>query len=209
MSSVQDHIVAYDPENVKNAQGYEQLLRAVGQALEKGHLQSFELTPLGNGFHILGSAAALDEASVAQPTASRVRSLLNKLPNHRNGDEKMPLVTESAKAPVEIRITFQDIQQLEIDGRARRVDGHLMANAASLSQVLRCLGGYLNQKRARLLRLTRDGETVSLEYETSLGSQIKESFSATGLYDMWVRMYMQRAGRLNRQIGATESRVKS
>jgi len=197
MSSVKDHIVAYDPDNVKNALGYEQLLRAVGQALEKDHLQSFELTPLGNGFHIRGSAVALDEAAVAEPAAIRVRSLLNKLTHHRNGDEEMPVVTETAKAPVDIRFTFQDIQQLEIDGRARRVDGHLMANAASVSQVLRCLGAYLNQKRARLLRLTRDRETVSLEYETSLGSQIKESFSATGLYDMWVRMYMQRAGRLN------------
>jgi hypothetical protein len=123
--------------------------------------------------------------------------LLIKLPNHNDVDEKVPLVTESAKAPVEIQFTMQDIQKLEIDGRARRVDAHSMANAASLSQVLRCLGAYLNQKRARLLRLSRDRETVSLEYETSLGSQIKEGFNANGLYDMWVRMYMQRAGRVS------------
>jgi len=198
MTTVQDQIVAYGPENVKDAQGYEQLLRAVGQALEKARLQSFELTPLRNGFHIRGSAAALVEANLAESTASGVRSLLNKLPNHRDGDEKIPLAPESVNPPVEIKFTIRDIQQLESEGRARRVDGHSMANAASLSQVLRCLGAYLNQKRARLLKLTRDGETVSLEYETSLGNQIKEGFSATGLYDMWVRMYMQRAGRVNR-----------
>jgi len=197
MTSVQDHIVAHDPENLKEFQGYEKLLRAVGQALERDHLQSFELTPVRNGFHIRGSVAPVAEAGVAEAMASRVRSLLNKLPNHRNGDEETPLVSESVTAPVEIQLTFQDIQQLEIDGRARRVDGHSMANAAGSSQVLRCLGAYLNHKRARLLRLTRDARSVSLEYETSLGSQIKEGFSAKDLYDMWVRKYMQRAGRLN------------
>jgi hypothetical protein len=117
------------------------------------------------------------------------------LSNHNNADEKTRLVAELTKAPAEIQFTIQDIEKLEINGRARRVDAHAMANAASLSQVLRCLGAYLNQKRARLVKLSRDGETVSLEYETSLGSQIKEAFNANGLYDMWVRMYMQRAGR--------------
>ena len=197
MTSVYDQIVAYEPGKLKDAQGYEQILRTVGQALEKENFQSFEITPAGNGFRIRGSVAPLVEASVADSSASRVGSLLNKLPNQSNGEGKMPLATETAKSPVEIRLTIEDIQRLEVDGRARRVDGQSMANAASLSQVLRCLGAYLNQKRARLLRLTRDRETVSLEYQTSLGSQIKEGFSATGLYDMWVRMYMQRAGRLN------------
>ncbi len=159
MTSLQDQIVAHDAENLNGPQSYEQLLRAIGQALEKDHLQSFELTPVSNGFHIRGSAAP--------------------------------------ESPIKVQFTIQDIQQLEFDGRARRVDTHSMANPASVSQVLRCLGAYLKQKRARLLRLMRDGQTVSLEYETSLGSQFKEEFSAKDLYDMWVRMYMQRAGRLN------------
>jgi len=197
MSSAQNQIVAHELGKVNEAQGYEQLLRAVGQALEKDNLQNFELTPVGNGFRVSGTVAPFVEPSLAERTASRVRSLLSKSINHSNGDENISLATEATKSPVAIQFTIQDIQQLEIDGRGRRVDGHSMANAASLSQVLRCLGAYLNQKRARLLRLTRDGETVSLEYETSLGSQIKEGFSATGLYDIWVRMYVQRAGRLN------------
>jgi hypothetical protein len=196
MPYVQDQIVAYDLGEKKEVQGYEQLLRAVGQALEKNNLQNFELTPAASGFHIRATAASLFELSVDERLANRDRPFQYKLPNHNNADEKTPLVTESAKASVEIQLTIQDIRKLEIDGRARRVDPHSMANAASLSQVLRCLGAYLNQKRARLLKLSRDGETVSLEYETSLGSQIKEAFNANGLYDLWVRMYMQRAGRV-------------
>jgi hypothetical protein len=197
MRSVQDQIVAYDLGKVKGPQDYEQLLRALGQALAKESLQKFELTPAANGFHIRATAASLLEPSVVERLADRGRPYSYKLPNRKNGDDKTPLFTESAKAPIEIQFMVQDIQKLEIDGRARRVDAHSMANAASLSQVLRCLVAYLNQKRARLLRLSRDGETVSLEYETSLGSQIKEAFNANGLYDMWVRMYMQRAGRVS------------
>ena len=197
MTSFQDQIVAYEPGKLKEAQGYQQLLRAIGQALEIDNLQSFELTPAGNGFRIRRSVGSLVEAGVAESTVRGVEPLLKILNNHRDGDEKLPRTIESAKSPVEIEFTMSDIQRLEIDGRGRRVDGHSVANAGSLSQVLRCLGAYLNQKRARLLKLTRDGEAVSLEYETSLGSRIKEGFGARDLYDMWVRMYMQRTERLN------------
>ena len=74
-----------------------------------------------------------------------------------------------------------------------------MANASSLSQVLRCLGAYLNQKRARLLKLTREADILSLEYESSMGILTKESFSVSGMYDMWVRRYLQRAARAGRK----------
>jgi hypothetical protein len=205
MTSFQDQIVSYESAKLKEAQGYQQLLRAVGQALEKNNLLSFELTPAENGFRIRPSTGSLLEAIAAESSARRVNPLLRNLTNHHEGEERLPLATKALESPVEIEFIMADIQRLEIDGRGRRIDGHLMANAASLSQVLRCLGAYLNQKRARLLRFTRDGETVSLEYESSLGSQIKESFSAKDLYDMWVRMYMQRTGRLNHKFSATES----
>ena len=197
MRSVQDQIVAYDLGKIKVAQNYAQRLRALGQALENESLQNFELSPAGSGFHIRVTAASMLEPGVVERGANHDRRVVYKLSNHNNADEKTRLVPESTKAPAEIQFTIQDIEKLEINGRARRVDAHEMANAASLSQVLRCLGAYLNQKRARLLKLSRDGETVSLEYETSLGSQIKEAFNANGLYDIWVRMYMQRAGRVS------------
>jgi hypothetical protein len=90
----------------------------------------------------------------------------------------------------------QDIERIESVGQARRQDPHRLADTTSLSQVLRCMGAYLNQKCARLLRLARAADVVTLEYETSLGSFMKESFSASGLYDLSVRMYVQRADRV-------------
>ena len=195
MTLVRDQGVAFNPRNVSDVQGYEQLLRAVGQALEKHNFQSFEMTPVGDEFRIHSTAPAVDEERLADRATSRNRSFLDRLPNGSDGGAHVPQTAESSKSPVELQSTLQDIQQLESEGRARRTDGQQMANASSLSQVLRCLGAYLNQKRARLLKLTRHGEAVLIEYESSLGSRMKESFSAKGLYDMWVRMYLQRAGR--------------
>ena len=195
MTLIQDQGVAYAPRNVSDLQGYEQVLRAVGQALEKHNYQSFEMTPVGDEFRIRSTAAALVEEHLTDRSTSRIRSFLDRLPSGSDSGGHVPQTAESSKSPVELQFTLRDIQQFESEGRARRTDGQQMANASSLSQVLRCLGAYLNQKRARLLKLTRDGEAVLIEYESSLGSRMKESFSAKGLYDIWVRMYLQRAGR--------------
>jgi hypothetical protein len=70
-----------------------------------------------------------------------------------------------------------------------------MADPTSLSQLLRCIGAYLTQKVARLQKLSWEGDSLSVEYETSLGSRIQETLAASDLYDLWVRMYLQRASR--------------
>jgi hypothetical protein len=84
---------------------------------------------------------------------------------------------------------------LEEEGRSRRGRSEVMADAASVSQVLRCIGAYLNQKRARLYKVTRDIDHVMVEYQSSIGSRRKEAFAPNDLYDLWVRMYMQRSTR--------------
>ena len=104
-------------------------------------------------------------------------------------------IRSKATPEVQLRFTPQDLQSFETEGQARRVHANGMASASSLSQVLRCLGAYLNQKRARLLKLTHEAELLSIEYVTSMGSHMNESFSVTGIYDMWVRRYLQRAAR--------------
>lgn len=145
----------FNEDVVSGLRGYERVLRAVGQALERFKLENFEMTPDGDAFFVRGKS----------------------------------------EPELQMHFTPEEIQSFESEGQSRRADSNAMANASSLSQVLRCLGAYLNQKRARLLKLTREEELLSLEYETTLGSRMKESFSVTGIYDMWVRRYLQRAAR--------------
>ena len=176
---------------------YAQPLRAIGQALEALSLQSFELEPIGEDFYVRYTLARANlELSGEGLTPDKLGVIWGKLPDF-NLEEP---ISPTAKSPavltsIELHYTTKDVDRLEQEGQLKRGDPHRLPDALSLSQVLRCVGAYLNQKRARLLKLRRDGESVSVEYETTLGSQFKETLVRAELYDIWVRMYMQRAER--------------
>ena len=179
--------------------GYAQVLRAIGQALETLKLQSFEVEPVGEDFSVRGNIA-LSGAVIGAGQVGRnpLRAIWGDVPNpKRVATVPARIGASGASTTVELRYTIRDVERLEYEGQSRRTDANRVEDAASLSQNLRCIGAYLNQKQARLLKIARHGEAVWLEYETTLGSQMKESFALSGLYDLWVRMYMQRAGRAN------------
>jgi hypothetical protein len=64
-----------------------------------------------------------------------------------------------------------------------------------LSQLLRTVGAYVGQKRARLLKISWNGASIVLIYETSSQRLANEELTVSDLYDVWVRMYMKRADR--------------
>jgi hypothetical protein len=168
--------------------GYAQPLRAVGQALETLNIQQFEMEPVGDDFRVHGS--------VRLSGPDELRAIWGTLP--AAGDDirsEYHGVGPSVLSPIELYYTVLDVERLEEAGRARRGKSEKAADASSLSQVLRCIGGYLSQKRAHLLKISRDSDTVAIEYETSMGSQLKEVLGVKDLYDLWVRMYLQREGR--------------
>jgi hypothetical protein len=154
---------------------YARPLRAIGQALERMNIQSFEVEPVGEEFIIRG----------AVPGASQGWSLYS------------PRVQSDSRAltQIELRYSLREIDLLEKAGCSRRGDLGKPADASSLSQVLRSIGGYLEQRCAHLLKVTRAVDCVAVEYETSLGSKMTETFALGDLYDLWVRMYLQRQGR--------------
>lgn len=203
MAIIQDQVVGHNGENSKAVRGYERLLRVVGQALEKNNVDNFELTPIGESFHIRGEVRSAPNENFADRATSRIRSLWDRLPN-RSENGASPSLGTGAKGRTEIVLTMKEIEALEAEGRGRRVESSRIVDTSSLPQVLRCLGAYLQQKRARLLKLTNEGDRVIIDYETTLGSRRNEAFSTTALYDMWVRMYLQRAGRFNQKIANAE-----
>jgi hypothetical protein len=176
--------------------GYAQPFRAIGQALETLNLQIFELEPTGEDFLIRGqlpnpvfdvSADALSPAGL-----NTVWGNLRPLSSEDRPQRKRPNVPLLS---IELQYTSKDIDRLEQEGRANRTDPNRIPEHSSLSQILRCVGAYLVQKRARLVKLWRDSDSISLEYQTSLGNMLKETLVVGELYDLWVRMYMQRAER--------------
>jgi hypothetical protein len=177
--------------------GYAQPLRAIGQALEILKIQQFEMEPAGDNYLVRGSIRCTgDDLSNSQRSADELQSIWGDLSHvGYEGRSKYESDERGVLSPIELHYTAQDIERLDEAGRARRGKSEKAADASSLSQVLRCIGGYLTQKRARLLKVARDSDFVAVDYETSMGSQIRETLAVKDLYDLWVRMYLQRAGR--------------
>jgi len=177
--------------------GYAQPLRAIGQALETLNLTTFEIEPTGDDFYVRGILAAAHSALVEDGlTPEKLSTVWGSLPprEQENADSEATAATP-VLTPIELQYSPKDVDRLEQEGEARRTDMHRVPDTASLSQVLRCIGAYLNQKPARLIKLIRELDRVTIEYETSLGTGLRETFAASALYDLWVRMYMQRAER--------------
>jgi len=178
--------------------GYAQPLRAIGQALETLNMQSFEMEPVGEDFFVRGSIPIAGGLSVdGEVTYDTLRQAIwGKLPNENSGSGEAGRTSNpTVPSAVELLYGVKDIERLEEEGRSRRINPHGTANPSTPSQVLRCIGAYLTQKRARLLKLSREAESVSVEYETSLGTKMKEALGPSDLYDLWVRMYLQRSER--------------
>jgi len=199
MSLIQDEITAVGGGLMSGMTNYARPLRAIGQALETLNLQSFELETVEEGFYVRGILVnAHPELSHDLVTADKLNAIWGATPDATNSGDRSRHQGSNTQvlSPIELQYNFKDVDRLEEEGRAKRVDPHRMPDGASLSQVLRSIGAYLNQKRAHLLRLSRDADSISVEYETSLGSILKETLAVGELYDLWVRMYLQRAERV-------------
>jgi hypothetical protein len=177
--------------------GYAQPFRAIGQALETLHLENFELEPLGDDFLIRGLVAnPVIDASANPLSPADLNTIWGTEPGFNFEDRhKQKPATVSLLSSIELQYTRRDIERLEQEGRANRTSANRIPEHSSLSQVLRCVGAYLVQKRARLVKLWRDSDSVSFEYQTSLGNKLKDTLAVGEIYDLWVRMYMQRAQR--------------
>ena len=176
---------------------YAQPLRAIGQALEVLNVQDFEMETAGEEYIIRGRAESTGrERSKQAQGMGKIRAVWGAIPDFGFSEtHKGKTHTPDGLTPIELRYTPQDVERLESEGRTKRGHSETAANAPNLSQVLRSIGGYLNKKSAKLHRVTRELESVTIEYQTSSGSRMTETFSVQDLYDLWVGMYLQRAER--------------
>lgn len=174
---------------------YAQPLRAIGQALEILKIEGFEMEMSGADFFVRGNVPlAHCKLLIDQCSAEQLRTIWGSLP--RQGDVGNNRGSEPSNASrIELCYTTEDVERLDEDGRSRRGKSESVGDARSLSQILRSIGAYLNQKRARLSKITRESDNLVVEYETSVGSKMKETLASRDLYDLWVRMYLQRAER--------------
>ena len=144
---------------------YAKPLRAIGQDLEKMHVQKFEMESDGNDY-IVRSMVEADQVDHDAAT-----------PSYKT---------------LELRYTPEDLNRLEREGQAKRCDPNQMPNARSASQVLRATGAYVNDTSSRLLGVIWQNQSVRIMYETALGSQEVDEIEVSSMYDFCMHMYLHR-----------------
>ena len=109
-----------------------------------------------------------------------------------------------AATPVTLTYTPKDIRELRPQGEEKRGQPLERKDFFTLSQTLRAIGGYVDQQKARLIRLSNNefpGADVvfRIEYETREGERLVDNRSGSAIYDLCVNMYKRR-GKLARGI---------
>ena len=163
---------------------YARDFRVIGYDLEAKGVEDFELESEGANYLVLG------RTKVAQPSQKGfvrgLRTLWEKLQNRG---------PKPAAEPEKMVYTSDSIDGLRKEAQEKRRQVEAMPTTHNMSQVLRAVGAYLDLKKARLLRVSKQGPWLTLQYEVEQGNRIVEEFTVSTLYDFCVRMYLKRRGR--------------
>jgi hypothetical protein len=163
------------------------VLRPIGQALENLGIESFSVWPDGSGFMVRDRTRNRAQIRAREKALSRDRQSTD------GASEAIEDVVDLAAGIVEWRLDRSEIEKLESAGRERRCSSNQMPDPHAMSQVLRATGEIVDQRLGRLLRITKEGHIVNLNYLSSSGQTVSDDYSTATLYDCWVRMYKKRS----------------
>jgi hypothetical protein len=169
---------------------FAQLLRPVGQILEPMQLEAFSLRIESGGVAVRGEKRAERQAPPPQEVSLRVVWQALRRKKTEPASEPQP-----SHGVLELHYTAEDIARADTEGQAQRKNTGGTPEAHALAQILRAVGGYVDQKGGRLTAVTKGREEVTIEYDSALNKKMIEQFTVASLYDYWVKMYMRRKQR--------------
>jgi hypothetical protein len=167
--------------------GYASVLRPIGQMIESLRIESYSVWPDGDGFMIR------DRTRNRAQITPREKALFNDKQSADGGSKSKEDELRFAAGIIEWRFDRSEIEKLELAGRERRRNPNQAPDAHAISQVLRVMGGIVDQRLGRLLSISKEGQFVSLNYLSSSGQTVSDDYSMATLYDFWVRMYKKRS----------------
>lgn len=168
---------------------FSQLLRPVGQMLEPLQIESFSLKVEDSGVSV---HAQKREQAAAQTPGVSLRVTWQIFRRKKTEPEHDPQPSSGA---LEVYYTRDDIARMDTEGQSRRQGAGGKPEAHALSQILRAVGAFVDQKQGRLVGVSMDGQEISIEYESALKRNLTEKFTVASLYDFWVKMYLRRRDR--------------
>ncbi len=175
------------PKHLGEKNGFAVELRAVGQALEKFKFSGFKLARRNGVYTITGNGSA-DVAA----TFSLIQFIRDFV---RNGEAKSGRSGQSGNQ-IELSYARAEIEGLDAQERAKREDGNKMPDPYGISQILRGVGTFLdNRQAATVLGISYQDQWVTVLYKTHDGRVEHEKQDLEYFYDFWVKMYLRRGNR--------------
>ena len=168
---------------------FSQLLRPIGAALEPLQIESFTLRIENE--EILIRAQKREERH-PPPVNSTVPSVWDLF--HRKKIDTCP-APQPASRVVEFRYSYDDIVRMDSEGVSKRKATGGKPDPGALSQLLRAVGAFVDQKQGRLLGVIMEDHDFAIEYESALKQKSTAQHTVASLYDYWVKMYLHRRGR--------------
>lgn len=174
---------------------YVQSLRSIGQALELLRVEDFELEIEGEAFLVRCSVPRPREMIAGQAEQSGLlQHVWGVLPVETRLDLNMTVTGQFKSDDIDLHYTLKDAGRLNEEGKAMRGTAN-DGGAPGLSHFLRAVGAYVTQKPARLQKISRRDDAMTIRYETAAGESKEEVLSLADVYDLGVWMSMKRAGR--------------
>jgi len=158
---------------------YSQSLRVIGQFLETLKPKDFEIQLLENEVTV-----RLRVLEVIAPPAPPKSKFSFRAP--------APATTRTEEKTSERRYSIQEIEDLDHEAQAKRVDADATTDFYSLSQMLRTVGSYVDHRHLRLLSLTWDGTRLALQLEATDKRSRTEEHAVSSFHDYFSRMYLRR-----------------
>ena len=166
---------------------FSQLLRPVGQMLEALQIESLSLK-----VEDAGVSVRAQKRQERQPPAANISLHVTWqiFRRKKSASESQPI-----SGVLELHYSHDDIMRMDSEAQIQRRGTGGSPEANTLSQILRAVGAFVDQKQGRLLGVTIQGQDIAIEYESALKKVLTEKFTVSSLYDYWVKLYLRRRER--------------
>lgn len=148
-----------------------QVLRVIGQSLEERGVQDFFLTWQDEEFVVRGKRIV----SLKQHWVDKLLS------------QKAARVERN----VELHYGLQSVLWLQIRGESMRKDPNQIPDYFRLSQTLRTVGSYIDNRGMPILSLRRGGATLYLELQEQSGKKRVEEHAIGSFENYFLRTYLR------------------
>ena len=150
---------------------YSQVLRVIGQSLEERGVEDFSLVWQDGEFVLRGKR-------VAQSERRWIDKLLGQKAAH-------------VERNVEIHYGLQSVLWLQIRGEAMRKNPNQIPDYFRLSQTLRTVGSYMENRGMPILSLRRAGGMLYLELQERSGKKRVEEHAMGSFENYFLRTYLR------------------